>query len=105
MSKPKKSIDKQELVAILNKTSIFMSKYRLLIIFLISSLAVLTALLQTNSLLNPVRNETRYSEGIQGIKYTTIDQEIVDKLENSLNDKDITVNPQLVPDRNNPFTE
>ncbi len=105
MSKSKSNISKKDLVASMDKLSVFVARYRILLIFMLGSVAILMALLQTRSLLNPSRNETQYEEGIKSINYTTINQDIVNKLKSTQNDQAILVNPELVPDRNNPFSE
>lgn len=83
----------------------FASKRRFLTVFIIASAAVLAALLQSGAYINPTRNETRYEEELLQINYSTIDQEIVDKLQQTQQDVNIEVDPKLVPNRNNPFSE
>jgi len=87
------------------KATDFFAKHRFTIVFIIASSVVLLALVQSRSYLNPVRNEARYEEGKLKINYATIDQDIVEELSNTLNDKNIEVSPSLVPGRNNPFAE
>ncbi len=83
----------------------FMSTHRILIVFLVSSVAIMLALVQTRSYLNPSRDEAIYIELSTGINYNGIDDVIVKKLQSTQNDKEIQVNANLVPDRSNPFNE
>jgi len=87
------------------KASEFFAKHRFTLVFIIASSAVLFALLQSRTYLNPVRNEARYEEGKLKINYASIDQEVVDEISRTLDDKNIEVTPSLVPNRNNPFSE
>lgn len=83
----------------------FTTKHRIVIIFMIASGAALLALMQSRTYLNPERNEARYDEQRLQINYSSIDQKVVEKLSATLEDKDITVDQNLVPNRNNPFSE
>lgn len=83
----------------------FVSNHTVFVFFLIASLAVLGALLQSRSYLTPSRDETKYNEGISAIQYKTIDKDALDSLNSTDDDTEIEVNPSLVPDRNNPFAE
>jgi hypothetical protein len=84
---------------------VFTASHRAIIIFFIISVAVIVTLLQTRTFLDPGRNETRYQEEVVKIKYSTIDEEIVEKLKTTEEDANIDVGSNLVPDRNNPFDE
>jgi preprotein translocase subunit SecG len=83
----------------------FMSKYRMIVILLFSSIAIVLALMQTRSYLNPTRDETIYNELGAGINYKGIDESIVEKLQSTQSDEEIQVDAILVPDRKNPFNE
>ena len=88
-----------------HKFANFTAKHRIVIIFLIASSAIMLALLQSRTYLNPERDEARYEEERVLINYSTVDQEIVDKLSATLEDQDINVDSNFVPNRNNPFSE
>lgn len=75
------------------------------IVLLIVSAVLILSLLQSRSYLNPTRNETRYQEEVLKIKYSTIDQAVIDEISATLNDKTIEVDPNFEPGRNNPFSE
>jgi hypothetical protein len=90
---------------ILSKITSFASRRKFLTVFIIASAAVLAALLKSQAYINPTRNEARYEEEKLKINYSTIDQEIVSKLSKTQEDKNIEVDPQLVPNRSNPFSE
>jgi hypothetical protein len=83
----------------------FVARHTVLVFFMIASLAILAALLQSRSYLDPARDEQIYSEGVSGIQYKTIDEETLDALLASEQDEQIEVNPALVPGRDNPFAE
>jgi len=83
----------------------FMTKHRILFVFIISSLAIMLSLLQTRTYLNPTRDESLYTELSTGINYNGIDEEIVEKLKSTQNDQEVLVEADLVPNRNNPFNE
>lgn len=96
---------KEKLQVLGKKALVFGTNHRMVIIFFITGIAILMALLQTRNYLNPVRNEDRYKEAVLKIKYTTIKDDIVEKLKNTENDPSVVVDPSLVPDRSNPFNE
>lgn len=75
------------------------------IIFLVAGAAIGMALMQSRSLLNPARNEAHYQDLALKNKYSKVDYTLVNKLQKSINDKDIVVNPNLAPNRKNPFSE
>jgi cell division protein YceG involved in septum cleavage len=83
----------------------FISRHRTVIVILVVCFAVIAALLQTQSYLNPTRNEDKYTEVITSVNPKKIDQEIVAKLEETQNDQNSSVDSSFVPDRNNPFAE
>ncbi len=75
-------------------------------IFVISGVSVMIALLQTGLYLNPARNDTKFNEEKLKINYSTIDQEVVDKLrDSSQQSASFEIDPQFVPNRSNPFAE
>ncbi len=80
-------------------------RHRFSTIFVISSIAVIMALLQSGAYLNPSRNNRRYEEALTKINYKAIDQKTVKKLQKSQQDKEINVSPDFVQNRNNPFAE
>lgn len=83
----------------------FLGKHRILIVIIISSAAIVFALFETRSYLNPGRDESIYTELSTGINYSGIDQDTVEKLRSTQNDQEILVDSNFVPDRNNPFSE
>lgn len=83
----------------------FVTKHRFVFVFFIASSAVIAALLQSNSFLNPPRNESLYQEEKALINYSKINQEVVEKLRATQEDEDFEINPIFVPDRTNPFIE
>ena len=83
----------------------FLGKHRFLLIFLIASCAVMFALLQTRTYLNPSRDEDVYTELKTGVNYSEIDNDVVEKLQSTQDDEDIQVDANFVPNRSNPFSE
>ena len=83
----------------------FAADKKFLTVFIIASLSVVAALLQTRNYLNPSRNEELYQEEVLKINYSKIDDEIVEELLTTQEDENIEVDPLLVPNRNNPFAE
>lgn len=83
----------------------FLSKHRILLVIAISSAAIMLALFETRSYLDPTRDEAVYTELSTGINYSGIDEDIVEKLKTTQEDEEIIVDTNFVPDRNNPFSE
>lgn len=83
----------------------FISKHRVVITTLVISFAVLVAVLQAQSFLNPERNEEKYIEIKSSISTRQIDQELIDKLSKTQTDKVNTAESSFVDNRTNPFTE
>ena len=109
MKKNTPKVHKQSLkvstVIIIRKSIAFINAHTVVIIVVIAGVAIGMALFQSHSLLNPSRNEAHYEELAQKNKYGKVDFTLVNKLQKSLNDKNIVVNPELAPNRKNPFTE
>lgn len=103
MSDTRKVIENAEQTGI--KIVGLISKHRTVILIFIASIAILASVLQTQSYLNPVRNEDKYTEVQSTANSKKIDQAIVDKLSKTQNDQNSTVDSNFVPDRSNPFTE
>jgi hypothetical protein len=80
-------------------------KNQVFIVLLICSAVLIFALLQSGTYLNPERNEARYEEERLKINYATIDEDIVNEIKATLDDKNIIVDSNFVPDRRNPFAE
>ena len=80
-------------------------KHRTVIVIFIACIAIFASVMQTQSYLNPSRNEAKYSEVQSTANSKKIDQSIVDKLSKTQEDQNSTVNSSFVPDRNNPFAE
>jgi hypothetical protein len=83
----------------------FISKHRIVITIFVICFAVLVAVLQAQSYLNPERNEDKYLEIKSTISTRQIDQEIVDKLSQTQLDRESTAESNFVDDRTNPFAE
>ncbi len=83
----------------------FISKYRIVLLFLIGSGAILFALIESRAYLNPTRDEDTYIELRTGVNYSEIDESIVEKLSKTQQDENIEVDASLVPNRSNPFKE
>ena len=89
----------------LNGTVAFISKHRVVLTVLIACGAILASVMQAQGFLNPLRNETLYTEQKATSNTKTIDEEIVKKLSKTQTDESISVDSNFVPDRNNPFNE
>jgi hypothetical protein len=63
------------------------------------------SLIRARGYLDPVRDESRYTEATGKNTYSKIDYKLVEKLEASLNKAPVDVNPSLAPNRSNPFSE
>jgi len=83
----------------------FISKHSIVIVVVVACCAVLIAVFQTQSYLSPERNEDKYIEVKSTISTKQIDQEIVDKLSKTQNDRESTAESNFVSDRTNPFAE
>lgn len=83
----------------------FIYRNQVFIVLVICSAVLIFALLQSRTYLNPERNEARYEEERLKINYATIDEEVVNEIKATLDDKNITVDSNFVPDRRNPFAE
>lgn len=87
------------------KAAAFINTHSVVLIFILAGAAIGTALVRSRSLLNPVRNEAHYTDLVSKNKYGKVDYTLVNKLQHSLTDKDITVSQSLSPNRKNPFSE
>lgn len=83
----------------------YITKHRTVIIVFVASTAILAALIQTQSYLNPARNEDKYTEIKATISAKKIDKTKLEKLQTTQQDKAESVDSNFVPDRSNPFTE
>lgn len=81
------------------------TKHRFTLLFIILGVAITFALLRTRSFIDIPRNEERYTEEALRIKYKSIDEEVLDQFSSADEDKDIEVDSDFAPDRQNPFTE
>ena len=88
-----------------SKAISLVSEHRAVIIIFIACVAILASVLQTQSYLNPSRNEDKYNEVQSTANTKKIDQTIVDKLSKTQDDQNNTADSNFVPDRNNPFAE
>ncbi len=87
------------------RTVSFISKHRTVILVFVASIAVLMAVMQAQSYLNPARNELKYTEIKSSTTIRKIDEDVLRKLEKTQEDIDNTVDGNLVIDRKNPFSE
>jgi cytoskeletal protein RodZ len=83
----------------------FISKHRVVIVILVASSAIILAVFQTQSYLNPERNEDKYTEVKSSLTIKQLDEEVIDKLETTQLDQENTASSSFVEDRTNPFTE
>lgn len=83
----------------------YISNHRTVIVIVVASVAILFAVLQAQSFLNPPRNEEKYTEIKSSISIREIDEETLRKLESTLEDKENEASSNLAQDRTNPFAE
>lgn len=83
----------------------FVSMHRVVITVVVACSAILASVIQAQGFLNPVRNETLYTEQKASSNTKTIDEEVVRKLSETQTGENISVDSNFVPDRNNPFNE
>ena len=83
----------------------FVGRYRTVLTVAVACGAVLAAVMQTRSYLNPVRNETVYEETRTQVNVKSIDNDVVTKLEATQSDRTDSVDSDFVPGRDNPFDE
>ena len=83
----------------------YFMKYKYTVIIIVACLAVLATLSMANGFTDPARNEERYTEGTLQIRSTSVDQEKIDEISATLADPTVEVDPNFVPNRNNPFAE
>lgn len=83
----------------------FISKHRVVITIFVISSAVLIAVMQAQSFLNPTRNEDKYLKVKSTISTRQIDQEVIEKLSQTQSDFINTAESNFVDDRTNPFAE
>jgi Tfp pilus assembly protein PilO len=83
----------------------YISRHRTVIIILVASSAIILAVFQAQSYLNPERNEEKYTEIRSSISTKEIDEEILSKLKETLSDAENTADLNLAQDRTNPFAE
>lgn len=82
-----------------------LSRYRVIILLLVTSSAVIAALLISSSYLDVTRNDELYEKILSEVQFSSIDEEIVTKLQTLQEDREVTVSAELVPERDNPFSE
>ena len=109
MKKKKKNINSQNLLVQLKKyltmVGHVLNKHSVVVIFIVAGATIGYSLVRSQGYLNPLRDETRYTEASGKNVYNKIDYALVTKLQKSLNDIDIQVRQSLSPDRKNPFSE
>jgi hypothetical protein len=82
-----------------------LTKHRFILLFIILGTAIAFALVKTQSFIDIPRNEERYAEETLSIKYKQIDEETLARFAPTQDDKQVEVNSQFDPTRNNPFTD
>ena len=107
--KPKKTVKKQSakasLVTYVNHAQDFFATHAVMIVIVLGGAAIGYSLYRARTYLNPVRDESRYSDGSAKLNYSKIDDNVLGRLKLTQNDKDNNVNRSLVPNRSNPFNE
>jgi hypothetical protein len=99
----KKYTDKLQATGLsLTKTA---TSHRFVLLFIILGAAIAFALIRTGSYLSISRDQARYEQEKQAIQYQQIDKETLEKFRTENQDKDIQVDSNFDPDRNNPFTD
>ena len=101
---PKKD-SKEQLRKLASKVTELFAVHGVVIIFIVAGSTIGMALIRARAYLEPVRDETRYTEESGKNNYSKIDYKLVEKLENSLVKAPVDVNQNLAPNRNNPFSE
>lgn len=96
---------KAQFVTLVENTHSLISRYLLLFAVATSSLTVIIALLISQHYINPVRDEQVYTEGTSQTSFKEIDKEKLKTLEESLDNTNLEVETDFVPNRNNPFSE
>lgn len=75
------------------------------IIIVFAGIAIGVSLLRSRAYLNPGRDEAHYQEVTTSTTISSVDLKLVSKLQDALDDTDVTVSPELAPNRSNPFSE
>lgn len=101
---PKSDMKAQFKGAVTKVTETF-ATHGVVIMFVLAGTMIGLALMRSRGYLNPVRDESRYTEASGRNNYSKIDYKLVSKLEETLNKAPVDVNPSLAPNRNNPFSE
>lgn len=105
----KQAVDKKDpqaqAVETLEKVYVFINRYILLFVILLSSGTIIGAILFTQRFLDPKRDETAYLEQSSSIIYQEIDKEKLKTLEESLDNSSVDVPTDYTPGRSNPFVE
>lgn len=96
---------KARLRAVTSRVSSLFAGHGVVIMFVIAGGTIGFALVRARSYLNPVRDESRYTEASAKNNYSKIDYTLVNKLEASLDRAPIDVTQSLAPNRKNPFSE
>jgi hypothetical protein len=96
---------KERLLRVFRETQTKTAGHGVFIIVLIAGLAIGISLFRSRNYINPTRDEAHYNETTAANNVSTIDKKLVNKLQNALNDVDVTVKPNLAPNRTNPFSE
>jgi hypothetical protein len=97
--------DLQKLQPVAMKYLGILYRKQVFIVLILCSAILIYSLLVSRSYLNPTRDEDHYQEASLSVNYATIDQSELDELSATINDKDIEVDSNFEPGRNNPFGE
>lgn len=101
---PKKS-PKEQLMVYTDKLKATIADHGVFLMFIIAGLSIGFSLYKARTYLNPIRDETKYSELTANNNYSKIDYNIVSKLSAALEDTDVQANKNIDPKRSNPFSE
>lgn len=88
-----------------SSSAVSITKHRFILLYIILGTAIGFALVKTQSFIDIPRNEDRYAEETLKIKYKQIDEETLAIFAPTQDDKQVEVNSQFDPTRNNPFTD
>ena len=93
-------------IKVLGSSSVVsITKHRFILLFIILGTAIAFALIKTQTFIDIPRNEERYVEETLKIKYKQIDMDTLATFAPTQDDKQVEVNSQFDPTRNNPFTD
>lgn len=104
-AKKQKTTLKEQFKHISSTVQTRLAGHGVFIIIVLAGGAIGLSLLRSRAYLNPARDETHYQEVTASTNISSVDLKLVSKLQDALNDTDVTVSPELAPNRSNPFSE